>query len=157
MDSTIIAALIGASASIVVALITVSRSRGQEQAHPPQNDPSPLSLAVDMTSPSATSEPIQSEMPRFIVHGEVIRTLGKDLGIRVENERELRSFWRDQKMGTDLDWFGEGPPVVSIGRKGDIAICKPGDRVQLTFVVVDRAGKKRGIKTIDFKGHPQGA
>lgn len=87
------------------------------------------------------------------MHGEVIGTIGKDLGVRVRNEGQLRVFWRDHRIDTDPDWFGEGPPVVSIGRKGDIARCRPGDKVSLTFVVNERAGGKRGIRTVDLEVH----
>lgn len=87
-------------------------------------------------------------MPRFTVHGEVIRTIGNDLGIRVQNEGDLRAFWREHRIDTDLDWFGKGPPVVSIGRKEDIAKSKPGERASLTFVVQERAGGKWCIRQV---------
>jgi hypothetical protein len=89
----------------------------------------------------------------FTVHGELIRTVGSDLGLRVENEHELREFWRDHHIDTKLDWFGSGPPVISIGRKSDIEGCKPGDRASLTFIVERRAEGKRGIRTVAFKVH----
>jgi hypothetical protein len=88
---------------------------------------------------------------KFTVYGEVIRTAGQDIGVRVQNEAELREFWRLNRIDTKLDWFGPGAPVISIGRRQDIARCKIGDEVSLTFVVEDRAGGKRGIKTVDFE------
>jgi hypothetical protein len=157
MDSTIIAALIGASSSIIVALIMISHSRAREPGDRHGNGsqkPDP-----EESRPGRRAEPVPpvTLMPRFTVHGEVIRTVGKDLGIRVENEADLRAFWRDHRIDTDLDWFGKGPPVVSIGRKADMARCKPGDRVSLTFIVEDRAGGKRGTRTVDFGVHSVGA
>ena len=147
MDSTIIAALIGATASIVVACITVSRTRGGHMWPQGGTENGP-------TTPfNSNPNPPANEIARFTVHGEVIRTVGKDLGIRVENERALRDFWQNHRIDTDINWFGAGPPVVSIGRSGDVARCKLGDRVDLTFVVVDRAAGKRGIRTVDFSNH----
>jgi hypothetical protein len=99
---------------------------------------------------SSTEEP-----PKLTVTGQVILTIGKDLGLRVEEIEEIRQFWTDQQIGTKLDWFGEGPPVISIGRKQDIARCRPGGRVRLTFVVEDRKDGKRGIRTIAFDVHPK--
>lgn len=89
--------------------------------------------------------------PQFTATGEVIKTLGQDLGVRVENEAEMREFWRTHEIGTDLGWFGPGAPVVSIGRQKDIASCKPGDRVSITLEVEDRANGKRGTRTVDFR------
>lgn len=89
-------------------------------------------------------------MPQFTVNGEVITTIGQDLGVRVENDVELREFWSRNEIDTDLDWFDDGPPVISIGRQADIAACNPGDRVSLTFVTKDRSNGKRGIETVDF-------
>jgi hypothetical protein len=91
--------------------------------------------------------------PQFTAHGEVIKTIGKDLGVRVENEADIRAFWKTHGIDTDLDWFGPGPPVVSIGRQRDIASCKIGDRVSIIFEVEDRPGGKRGIRTTDFQNH----
>lgn len=56
-------------------------------------------------------------MPRLTVSGEVIPTIGQDIGIRIENEEEARAFWRDHRIETDLDWFGAGAPVLSIRRQ----------------------------------------
>jgi hypothetical protein len=95
------------------------------------------------------------EPPKLTVNGEVILTIGKDLGLRVEEIEEIRQFWTDQQIGTKLDWFGEEPPVISIGRKQDIARCRPGDRASLTFVVQDRKDGKRGIKTVAFDVQPR--
>ncbi len=61
------------------------------------------------------------------------------------------AFWLEHRIDTDLDWFGKGPPVLSIGRKEDAARVKPGQRASLTFVVADRAGGKRGIRTVGFE------
>jgi hypothetical protein len=91
----------------------------------------------------------------FTAYGEVIKAVGKDLGIRVRNEAEIREFWRVNQVDTDLDWFGPGSPVVSIGRKQDVAKCKIGDEAGITFVVEDRAGGKRGIKTVAFEVRPR--
>jgi hypothetical protein len=88
---------------------------------------------------------------QFTGHGEVIKTIGRDIGVRVENEPEMRSFWRTHKIDTDLDWFGPGAPVISIGRQEDIASCTIGDRVSITVQIEDRPNGKRGIKTIDFQ------
>lgn len=154
MDSTIIAALIGASASIVATLIAIRGHRpGGDRT---RNDPPAPPKKVDHPGRPPKPNPPVDQRPRFTVHGEVIRTIGKDLGIRVENERNLRVFWRDHRIDTDLNWFDDGPPVVSIGRQADVARCKPGDRASLTFVVVDRAGDKRGTRTVDFESHPNG-
>jgi hypothetical protein len=90
-------------------------------------------------------------MPQMTVHGEVIRTRGNDLGVRVENEQEIRQFWLDHHVDNKLDWLGPGPPVVSIGRREDIAACKPGDYASLTFVTEDRSNGKRGTRTIEFQ------
>jgi hypothetical protein len=83
-------------------------------------------------------------MQRFTAYGEVIPTRGGDLGVRVENEADIRDFWKQHQIDTDLDWFGPGAPVISIGRKEDIASCRIGDRVSITVQV------RRGIKTVDF-------
>ena len=90
-------------------------------------------------------------MPQFTVYGEVIRAIGQDLGVRVENADEVRDFWQSNRIDTKLDWFDGGSPVVSIGRREDIEVCQPGDRVSLTFVTEDRANGKRGIRTVDFE------
>lgn len=87
---------------------------------------------------------------KITVTGEVIPAIGKDLGLRVEQAEEMRQFWADQGIGTKLDWFDNGPPVVSIGRKQDISRCKPGDRATITLVVEDRKDGKRGTRTIAF-------
>jgi hypothetical protein len=80
----------------------------------------------------------------------VIRTLGRDLGIRARNEEELRAFWKAHRIDTKLDWFGPGAPVISIGRSRHIERSKAGDEASLTFVVEDKPDGKRRIKTIDF-------
>ena len=87
----------------------------------------------------------------FTAHGTVIKTVGKDLGIRTRNEAELREFWRANEVNTDLDWFGPGAPVCSIGRARDIEKCRVGDEASLTFEVVDRTGGKRGTRTVNFE------
>jgi hypothetical protein len=89
-------------------------------------------------------------MPHLTVTGQVIAARGQDIGIRIENEEEARAYWRDHDIETDLDWFGPGSPVFSIGRQQDIARCRIGDRASLTVEVVDRPGK-RGTKTVDFE------
>ena len=81
----------------------------------------------------------------------VVGTIGKDLGIRIRNEDEVREFWRVNRMDTMLDWAGKGPPVFSIGRKDDIESCKPGDEASMTLEVQVRVGGKRGLKTIAFE------
>ena len=95
--------------------------------------------------------------PEFTASGEVIKTIGNDLGVRVENEVEIRAFWKTHDIDTDLDWFGPGRPVVSIGRQRDIESCRIGDRVSITFEVEDRAGGKRRIRTIGFQNHSRKA
>jgi hypothetical protein len=107
---------------------------------PPDVAPPPTDKRENSPSPPA----------QFTVHGEVIKTVGKDLGIRVENENELRRFWKDHQIDTQLDWFDRGAPVCSIGRQKDITRCKPGDRASLTFVVQERQDGKRGIRAIAF-------
>lgn len=84
-----------------------------------------------MVDPQANST---EKPPKLTETGQVILTNGKDLGLRVEEIEEIRQFWTDQQIVTKLDWFGEGPPLISIGRKQDIARCRPGDRANLTFV-----------------------
>ena len=88
---------------------------------------------------------------QFTGHGWVIKTIGRDIGVRVENESEMRSFWRTNKIDTELDWFGPGAPVISIGRQAYIAGCEIGDRVTITVEIQDRPNGKRGIRTIDFQ------
>jgi hypothetical protein len=88
---------------------------------------------------------------RFTTYGTVIRTVGRDLGLRARNEPEVREFWRANEIETKLDWFGPGPPVFSIGRAQDIKKCRVGDEASLTFEVVDRAAGKRGIQTVGFE------
>jgi antitoxin component of MazEF toxin-antitoxin module len=95
------------------------------------------------------------EPPKLTVTGEVIPTLGKDLGLRVEEVDKIRQFWTAQQIDTKLDWFDDGPPVISIGRKHDIARCRPGDRASLTFAVEERKDGKRGIRTIGFDVQPR--
>jgi hypothetical protein len=92
---------------------------------------------------------------RFTANGTVIRAIGKDLGIRVRNEAEMREFWRANEVDTDLDWFGPGAPVCSIGRARDKENCRIGDEASLTFEVVDRAGGKRGTRTVEFEVRPR--
>lgn len=157
MDTTIVGALIGAAATIGAALIMISHSRDRESSQPRRDvSPRPDSSADRHRRLPGSESPV-AQMPRFTVHGEVIRTVGKDLGIRVKNADELREFWQEHRIDTRLDWFGEGPPIASIGRKGDIERCKPGDRASLTFVVEERANGKRGIKTVGFEVHPSDA
>ena len=86
----------------------------------------------------------------FTVRGSVIKTRGRDLGIRARNDAQLRAFWKANRIDTKLDWFGPGAPVISIGRSEDIERCKAGDEASLTFVVEDKSDGKRRIKTIDF-------
>jgi len=88
-------------------------------------------------------------IPRLTVYGEVIKTVGRDIGIRIENEAEARAFWQKHGIETSLDWFGPGAPVFSIGRQRDIASCQLGDRASLTVEIADRPGK-RGTKTVAF-------
>lgn len=90
------------------------------------------------------------ERPSLTVTGEVIATIGRDPGLRVDQITEIHQLWAEQQIATKLDWFGKGPPVVSIGRKQDIARCRPGDRASLTFTVEERRDGKRGIRTIAF-------
>ncbi|WP_406697682.1 hypothetical protein V5E97_02340 [Singulisphaera sp. Ch08] len=87
---------------------------------------------------------------RMVAHGKVIKAYGSDLGVRVENETEIREFWRANQMDTKLDWFGPGAPVVSITAKY-AAGCKVGDKVAITLEVVDRAGGKRGGQPVAFE------
>jgi hypothetical protein len=95
---------------------------------------------------------VSEESPaRLTVHGEVVDTIAKDLGIRIQNEEEAREFWRVNQIDTMLDWAGKGPPIFSIGRKKDVESCKPGDEASMTVEVQDRVGGKRGIKTIAFE------
>ena len=134
MDSAIIAALIGASATIGAAWIMTRPGKTTD------NNPPPPVGDLILVNPA-----------HFTVHGEVIRTIGKDLGIRVRNDKELRQFWRDHQIDTDIDWFDQGRPVYSIGRQEDVARSKPGQQASLTFKVQDRSNGKRGVRTVDFK------
>ena len=96
-------------------------------------------------------------LPAFItVRGEVVGTIGKDLGIRIRNEDEVREFWRANRLTTKLDWAGKGPPLFSIGRKQDRERCKPGDEASMTVEVVQRANGERGTRTIAFEVHRKG-
>ena len=99
----------------------------------------------------AQPEAAEESPGTFTVHGVVVGTIANDLGIRIRNEEELREFWRVHQIDSQLDWMGKGPPVFSIGRQKDRESCKPGDEVSMTFVVQDRAGGKRGIRTIAFE------
>jgi hypothetical protein len=145
MDSTLIAGIIGAAATIGAAVITV-----YSRSHRASGEIEKTTGARTTPSKDAPgSGTANRNSQQFTVRGEVISTIASDLGIRVENESELREFWRVQRVDTDLDWYGKGPPVVSLGRREDIAKCKPGDYVRLTFVVAERANGKRGIRTVN--------
>ena len=63
-------------------------------------------------------------MDQLTVYGEVIATRGSDLGVRVENEQDLRAYWQAHEVDTDADWFGPGAPVLSINRRRDVAACR---------------------------------
>ena len=89
-------------------------------------------------------------VPRITVTGEIIPAIGRDLGLRVDQAEEMRQFWEAQKIGTKLDWFDSGAPVVTIGRKQDISRCKPGDRATITLIVEDRKDGNRGTRTVSF-------
>lgn len=89
-------------------------------------------------------------MPNITVTGEVIHTIGQDLGVRVDNADELRAFWATNEIDTELNWFDSGAPVASIGRQQDIAVCAPGDSVSMTLETVDRENG-RGTRTIGFR------
>jgi hypothetical protein len=126
---------------------------GGRNGHPRMGNPavSPLGSESGIDGPTTrVSKSVPAGM-RFTAHGTVIRTVGRDLGVRVRNEAEIRNFWRVNEIDTKLDWFDSGPPVVSIGRARDIARCRVGDEASITFVVVDRPTGKRGIRTIDFE------
>lgn len=102
--------------------------------------------------PARGTEEAEAPTPaNLTVRGVVVQAIGKDLGLRVENDDEARSFWRDQRIDTKLDWAGDGPPVFSIGRKQDIECCRLGDEAVMTVEVQERSGGKRGIRTVDFR------
>ncbi len=89
-------------------------------------DHSPDTGSISPATPkqAALQAEKSSTAPRsiaFTIHGRVIQTVGRDLGIRVRNEAELRAFWHINQIDTKLDWFGPGAPVISIGRKIDTA------------------------------------
>ena len=90
-------------------------------------------------------------MDQLTVYGEVIATRGSDLGVRVENEQDLRAYWQAHEVDTDADWFGPGAPVLSINRRRDVAACKIGDRVSLTVETTRRSNGKVGIDTMGFQ------
>ena len=101
-----------------------------------------------------------SEVPvgsddELTVSGEVIGTIGQDLGLRVDDAEVVRTFWLTRRLDTKLNWLDGGAPVVSIGRAEDIAKCRPGDRASLTLVVEQRKGGKRGTKTVRFEIEPK--
>ena len=90
-------------------------------------------------------------MTELTVHGEVIRAIGADVGLRIENADEIRTFWQVHQIDTKLNWIDNGAPVVSINRQCDIASCKTGDRASMTIATQDRSNGKRGIRTVDFR------
>ncbi len=150
MDPTIVAAVIGAVATIVTPIVAILVTR-----YPPPWDWKKW-LGWPWTPPKpGKKKPLGSPPPRITVYGEVVGT-SKALGIRVENEAEMREFWRTYSIATKLDWAGKGPPIASINRQGDIARCKPGDRANLTLEVEDRSGK-RCTKTVAFEVQSHGA
>jgi hypothetical protein len=155
MDSTILAGLIGGVAAVVAALIAKWPMR-DDSTRPTDQRPgqAPPRRGKDSNPAECTDAPVASR-PQLTVHGEVIRAIGQDLGLRVHDAEEIRAFWRAHQIDTKLDWFDSGTPVVSLGRKKDIESCKPGDWASLTFVVEDRANGKRGTRTIDFKIQPE--
>lgn len=76
--------------------------------------PSRARRAVERPVPPAKTKKTVPPGARITVYGTVLKTLGKDLGIRVRNEAELREFWRANEVDTDLDWFGTRPPFVRL-------------------------------------------
>lgn len=174
MDSTIVSATIGAIATIagpIVAYWMIETIKGRrekiknERAKPPgtngpenerrpsgETDGENLVTIVD----TGRIEPLPSQPPRITIYGKVVGKIGKELGIRVENEAEMLEFWRVNNIGTNIYWAGK-PPLVSIGRRDDIARCKLGDRAYITLEVQDRSNGKRGTKTVDFEIRSRGA
>jgi hypothetical protein len=149
MDSTIVAALIGLLGTIAAPILTIFLARHfQARGRADEGSVIPTTPSSDTNMPGPPLHP--GPPPRFTVAGEVIPTIGQDLGIRAENEAELRAFWTEHRLPGNLGWFGPGAPVVSIGRKADRARCRPGDRARLTFVVKERADGTRGTRTVDF-------
>jgi hypothetical protein len=102
------------------------------------------------SSRAITCRPADPTPDSFTVFGVVVGTLGSNLGIRVENEKELREFWKAHKIDTNMEWAGKGPPVFTVGRRADIEMCKPDDEVKMTIKVDGRKNGTRGVRTIDF-------
>ena len=84
--------------------------------HPPENA-SPTGGETGTPVETARARRLCEPGARMVAHGKVIKAYGSDLGVRVDNEAEIREFWRANQMDTKLDWFGPGAPVVSIPAK----------------------------------------
>jgi len=100
--------------------------------HPPENAPPTVKETGTPVRSSANGAKTVPPGARFVAHGKVIKAYGSDLGVRVDNEAEIRQFWRANQVDTKLDWFGPGAPVVSIPGKY-VAGCKIGDDVAITL------------------------
>jgi hypothetical protein len=82
---------------------------------------------------------------QITVHGEVIRAIGQDLGLPVENAIDVQALRNAHQNDTQPDWFDKGAPDIPINRKADIASYAPGDRANMTVATQDRAEGKYGV------------
>ena len=133
--------------------IVIEFSPAPPQPETPVSNDKTLTHTPDTNPLPIVGKPLKNagSAPTLTIQGVVVGTIGKDLGIRVENETEVRAFWQEHQIDTQLDWAGTGPPVASIGRKADITSCDPGDEVRMTVKIEDRANGRRGIRTIAFE------
>ena len=88
-------------------------------------------------------------MSQFKAVGKVPFFSGNEFYLRVNNGKELESFYRTERIDTKLS-YAEGKPVIGV--RGELtSFCKPGDRVELTIETQDRKNGFRGIKGISLK------
>lgn len=115
--------------------------------HPPETASPGGTISHSSATPSTGSVKKAPLGTRMVAHGKVIKAVGGDLGVRVENEAEIREFWRANQLDTNLDWFGPGSPVISIPAKYASG-CKIGDEAAITLETANWTGGRRRAKPV---------
>jgi len=88
-------------------------------------------------------------MAKFTVRGEIIPFSATQRNIRVQNVEDLRRFWQEERIETDLDW-ARPEVLVTLGTQKWVNSCAIGEIVDYTIEPWDRADGRR-IRGVAFE------
>lgn len=89
-------------------------------------------------------------MAQFTVRGEIVPFSSNQRNIRVQNSAELKAFWQQERIDTDMNW-ASCPPLVTVSKQSLVSQCQIGDEVEYVIETQNRSNGRRGIRGVSIR------